>query len=120
MYESTTSPALVETPVWTLSGASAKFIVEGDSTMQQVSGVASSFNVDGGTIEARGNVIVGTGAGGGTTNVKVNGTGSQTYRSTGGSLPSVEVDKTAIAPRRLEGASPARRVGVAKWFDEGE
>ncbi|MFN5062904.1 MAG: hypothetical protein ACK5GN_08650, partial [Pseudomonadota bacterium] len=86
---------------WTLSGTAAKFIVEGDFTIRRATGFTlataqtSRPIANGGTIDLKGNLNINTGAYGGSTLVKFNSTGNQTYSYTGGTSPSIEIDKTA-------------------------
>jgi hypothetical protein len=86
---------------WSLSGAAAKFIVLGDFTMRRATGFSLASNqtsrpiANNGTIELRGNLVVDAGAYGGTTSLKFNSTGAQTYSSNGGTAPPIEIDKTA-------------------------
>ncbi len=72
----------------TLSGA-GQVVVEGDFSMNP----SRNLKADSGTIEVRGNITVGPRAYSGTTKLLINGTGNQTYTSTGGRLPRVSVNK---------------------------
>lgn len=71
-----------------LSGEGA-VVVEGDFSMNP----SRNLKALNGTIEVRGNVTVGPRAYSGTTKLLINGTGNQTYTSTGGRLPRVSVNK---------------------------
>jgi hypothetical protein len=88
---------------WTLSGDAAKFVVLGNFTMQRATGFTLAGNqtarpiANGGTIELRGNLNIGTGSYAGSTVIKVNGTGTQTYTYSGGTAPPIEIDKSAGA-----------------------
>jgi hypothetical protein len=72
----------------TLSGA-GQVVVEGDFSMNP----SRNLKADSGAIEVRGNITVGPRAYSGTTKLLINGTGNQTYTSTGGRLPRVSVNK---------------------------
>ncbi len=69
--------------------------------------INETFSLTGGQIEIRGDVVVGPGADSGTTRLVINGTGDQTYASTGGRLPHVIIDKPS--------GSFAPSVGTTCW-----
>lgn len=56
---------------------------------------STSVVVNGGTIVVLGNVSAAAGANGGTTNLQFTGSAGQTYSATGGTLPSVEINKSS-------------------------
>lgn len=60
-----------------------------------LNGGNSGSDVNSGTINVAGNVTVGANHGSGTTVVRFSGTGAQSVSSSGGYLPSVEVDKSS-------------------------
>jgi hypothetical protein len=101
-YEASISAAYNDRDrILTLAGSAAKFIVLGDFTMRRATGFTPSNlqgaqpTANGGTIEVQGNLVIDTGANSGTTLIKLNGTGNQTYSSNGGLAPAIEIDKTA-------------------------
>ena len=95
-YESTTAVGTRDLgATWTLSGTAAAFRVEGDFTMQQVSGVANSVAANAGTIEVLGNIAINTGANGGTTALTLVGSGAQTYSYSAGVAPVLVINKSA-------------------------
>lgn len=65
--------------------------VTGNFAMQ---GGANGVYADSGVIDLSGNVYVGTGARGGTTKLRIIGNSTQTYSSSGGRLPDIEVNTT--------------------------
>jgi hypothetical protein len=83
--------------------------VAGDFTMQRSGGTATLV-ANGGTIAVQGNVAVGAGANGGTTVVQfTNSSADQTYTSTGGTLPVLEV---ANGTRTVSPATGTTDLGV--------
>jgi RHS repeat-associated protein len=72
-------------------GSGTTLNVLGTFTMQRSSGT-TTMTANGGTIAVQGNIVVGAGASGGTTDVQFAKTSQgQTYTSTGGMLPTLEV-----------------------------
>jgi RHS repeat-associated protein len=61
--------------------------------------------VNGGTIAVLGNVSVAPGANGGTTDLQFTGSAGQTYTATGGTLPSVEINKSSGAVSAAAGTT---------------
>jgi hypothetical protein len=61
--------------------------------------------VNGGTIAVLGNVSVAAGANGGTTDLQFTGTAGQTYTATGGTLPTVEINKSSGAVSAAAGTT---------------
>jgi hypothetical protein len=70
---------------------------------------STSVVVNGGTIAVRGNVSVGAGAKGGTTDLQFEGATSQSYSSSGGILPAVEI---ANASDTVSAAAGTTNLGV--------